>query len=131
MADKKKKAVRKKVEDVGRIVKAVPARPMIPTPPVKTLHHPEELNLFACPNCGKVHFRHAGYLETALPYQDNTSANPKVATDERHVKICVSCKHAYITYDAKIWDVTKFIDLEAWEKTEKEAHKATGPGGQC
>lgn len=31
----------------------------------------------------------------------------------------------------QMYDVTDQIDLKAWEKTEKEAQAATGPGGQC
>jgi hypothetical protein len=28
-------------------------------------------------------------------------------------------------------DITKLIDLKAWEKAEKDLHTSTGPGGQC
>lgn len=45
--------------------------------------------------------------------------------------ICVSCKRAFVWLNEQMYDVTDQVDLAAWEKTEKEAHKATGPGGQC
>lgn len=99
--------------------------------PVKVLEDSDDLRLFACPNCGKVHFRHAGYLEPQTVYANPDKDELKVMTDSKPVKLCVNCKHAYINVESITYDVTKFIDLNAWEKTEKEAHKATGPGGQC
>jgi hypothetical protein len=30
-----------------------------------------------------------------------------------------------------MYEVSDQIDLEAWERFEKQAVKATGPGGQC
>lgn len=29
------------------------------------------------------------------------------------------------------YDVTDKIDMDAWDKAERELHRATGPGGQC
>jgi len=49
----------------------------------------------------------------------------------QQVMVCVKCKHSYIWVSEQMYDVTEHVDLNAWEKTEKEAHKATGPGGQC
>lgn len=117
----------KKKEEKKEVSKAVPVQ--FPISPAKVLDTPEELYLFTCPNCGGVHFRHAGYLEVQMPLLE--PSGPKVLMDSKPVKLCVKCKHAYISHEFKTWDVTKHIDLEAWEKTEVEAHKATGPGGQC
>lgn len=104
------------------------------TPPIHELKDPtQQINAIKCPKCGRIHFRHAGYIEaqfSVLAPRDGV-LKPEVAIDSKPVKICVSCKTCIITSDSKIWDVTKYIDLSAWEKTEEEAHKATGPGGQC
>lgn len=107
------------------------AKLVFPEPAVNTLKSVDDLHLFKCPNCGGVHFRHAGYLEVQMPYINTVDPQLKVEMHSEQVKVCVACKHCHIIRDAKIWDVTKYIDLAAWEKTEKEAHKATGPGGQC
>lgn len=95
----------------------------------KELESIGDLFLFQCP-CGSVHFRHAGYVEGMMPYMRG-DVSKHVATDSHSVKICVKCKHAYIWINDQVYDITKFIDLEAWEKFEKVAHKATGPGGEC
>jgi hypothetical protein len=55
----------------------------------------------------------------------------KVAEDSYNVKVCTKCKKCYIWYSEQMYDVTKLIDLKAWEKVEKEMHVATGPGGDC
>jgi predicted RNA-binding Zn-ribbon protein involved in translation (DUF1610 family) len=90
----------------------------------------EDLLVFKCPKCGNVHFRHAGYLHTQLPFM-KASKEERLATDSNPVAVCTKCKHCFIWLDTKCYDVTKFIDLKAWEETEKELHQATGPGGQC
>ncbi len=89
-----------------------------------------ELFLLKCTSCGGTHFRHAGYMHVLIPFV-SPKEGPKVADDARQVQVCVNCKTCYIIHDGKIYDVTKNVDLQAWEKTEKEAFKATGPGGQC
>jgi len=90
----------------------------------------EELFLFRCPECGNVHFRHAGYLESVMPYL-KADKTQHITTDSLCVNVCTKCKHCYVWYSDQMYDVTDMIDLKAWEKTEKELHKATGPGGQC
>lgn len=89
-----------------------------------------DIFLFKCTNCEATHFRHAGYMESMIPYID-PKEGPKVSVDSKAVKVCVNCKHSFILHDQKFVDVTEKIDLKAWEKTEKEAYKATGPGGEC
>jgi len=90
----------------------------------------EDVFFFKCAKCGGSHFRHAGYVETMVPFI--RSGNDKRVSVESHaVKLCVKCKSAFIWLNEQMFDVTEQVDLEAWEKTEKEAHKATGPGGQC
>lgn len=91
---------------------------------------PAKLQLFKCPNCGGLHFRHAGYVLPITPKIEEQVVKGELFTC--CVYLCVKCKHS-IVYgkDEKIHDITEYIDLNAWEKTEKEAHKATGPGGQC
>lgn len=103
----------------------------LPSIPMSILEDPDELRLMICPNCGGVHFRHAGYLEPQTIYANPDKNELKVIPDSAPVKLCVKCKHAYINVQSKVWDVTKFIDLEAWIRTEKEAHETTGPGGNC
>jgi hypothetical protein len=88
-----------------------------------------ELQLLKCPSCGNMHFRHAGYMLASMPYVDKQEA--KIAVDNVQVMLCIKCKHSYIHRDGKLQDVTEHIDVKGWEKTEKEAHKQTGPGGQC
>lgn len=93
--------------------------------------NPEKVFLFKC-QCGGVHFRHAGYCELMLPYI-KPGAEKSVAFDEQRVMVCVKCKRCFIRVAAenRTYDITDQIDLEAWEKTEREMHKATGPGGNC
>lgn len=80
--------------------------------------------------CKGVHFRHAGYVEMMLPFMELEGAK-RMGVESVHVKICVKCKSAYVWTGRQMFDVTDKVDLRAWEKTEKEAQAATGPGGQC
>ncbi len=89
-----------------------------------------DIFVIKCPKCGAVHFRHAGYIEASIPFVSPKSGE-SLAVDSLPVKICVKCKSAHVIHGDKIIDVTEHIDLDAWEKAEKEAHLATGPGGQC
>jgi predicted nucleic-acid-binding Zn-ribbon protein len=91
---------------------------------------PEDLFMFRCSSCGNVHFRHAGYIETMLPYIQ-VDKEKKVQHDSYCVYVCTVCKKCYIYVNSQVYDVTHLIDLNAWEKTEKEMHKMTGPGGNC
>lgn len=97
--------------------------------PVK-LADTDELFLFKCPNCGGLHFRHAGYLEMMMPYM-RADQSKHVNTDSYSVKVCVACRNAYIWVNDQVYDVTDHINMEAWEEFERVAHKCTGPGGQC
>lgn len=90
---------------------------------------PDMLQLFKCPNDGHMHFRHAGYVMPMMPF--TAKQENKVDVQALQVMVCVKCKHSYIAYDGKLHEVTALIDLNAWEKLEIEAHKATGPGGNC
>lgn len=90
----------------------------------------DSLMLFKCTECEGMHFRHAGYMEAIIPYV-NASVEPSITCDSHQVKICVNCKQCFIWVNGQAYDVTDQIDLKAWEKTEKEADKCTGPGGEC
>jgi len=90
----------------------------------------ESIFLFKCKNCGKTHFRHAGYVMTMLPFM-RSGGEKRVNLEEMRVMVCVSCKNCFVWINEQMYDITDQIDLQAWEKTEKEAHKATGPGGEC
>ena len=90
----------------------------------------ENLFLFKCRKCEGVHFRHAGYVTLMLPFL-RAGGEKRVGCDDVRVMVCVKCKSAWAWITDQMYDLTDKIDLEAWEKTEKEAHKATGPGGQC
>jgi len=79
--------------------------------------------------CGKKHFRHAGYLETIVPFVSGDGG--KICNDSHAVKTCCSCRKSYVAIGSKVYDVTDQVDIDAWEKFEKVAHKTTGPGGQC
>lgn len=96
---------------------------------IATPKSPDGLALFKCA-CGGMHFRHAGYVETQLPFIQS-EGKKRISTASEAVKICVACKNAYIWIGESVYDVTSQIDLKAWERTEKEAHRATGPGGDC
>lgn len=85
--------------------------------------------IFLVCDCGKTHFRHTGYIETITPYVAQDGG--KTINESHPVKTCVSCRKSYVNIGPKTYDVTDKIDLNAWEKFEKEAHKSTGPGGQC
>lgn len=91
---------------------------------------PEQMFLFKCPECGNVHFRHAGYVETLMPFI-RADRQKTVSCESFGVRVCTKCRHCYVWYNEQMRDVTDLIDLNAWEKTEKEMQKATGPGGEC
>jgi len=90
----------------------------------------DDIFFFKCKKCGGSHFRHAGYMESMAPFI-RPGNEKRVSVVSEPVKICVKCKSAFVWINEQMYDVTDQIDLEAWEKTEQEAHKATGPGGQC
>ena len=94
---------------------------------------PEESSgvfFFKCPSCGGTHFRHAGYMESMVPFM-RAGLKKRIGVDSLHVKVCVKCRKAFVWLNEQMYDVTDQIDLEAWEKAERELHKATGPGGDC
>lgn len=97
---------------------------------------PNELFMFMCrkkhdgKECGNIHFRHAGYIETMAPFV-NQDQKGEVVKASIQVMVCTVCKSCYVWVNQKMYDVTKHVDLNAWEKTEKEMEKATGPGGDC
>jgi len=87
--------------------------------------------ILKCPECDGIHFRHAGYIETVLPHVE-AGGGARIINQSHQVKVCVKCKHSYVAIgEEHMYDITNEIDLEAWEKTEKELQKATGPGGEC
>ena len=90
---------------------------------------PKDLFIFQC-ECGGSHFRHAGYLAILMPFM-RADKSKNVSKDDCEVNICVKCRRSYIWVNEQMYEVTSLIDVKAWEKFEKEAHKATGPGGQC
>ena len=98
----------------------------------------KELLIFRCTKkskvlkteCGNLHFRHAGYMEVLIPYVKTTKEG-KIQTESLQVKVCTKCKSCYVYIGDHYYDVTKDINLEAWEETEKTMQKATGPGGDC
>lgn len=89
----------------------------------------EDVFFFKC-KCGGIHLRHAGYAKVMVPFI-KAGGKKEVAMQEERVMVCVACKKCYIWNGEQMYDVTDKIDLKAWEKTEREAHKATGPGGDC
>ncbi len=89
----------------------------------------DSIFMFKCP-CGGSHFRHAGYIQVLLPFL-KPGGEKRVHCDDHRVMVCVRCKKSFVWVNEQMHDVSARVDLEAWERTEKEAHKATGPGGQC
>ena len=84
--------------------------------------------LYKC-SCGNVHFRHAGYVELMLPFIE--PGKKEVCLDAKSVMVCTKCKKPFAWISGQAYDLSDRIDMKAWEKTEKVAHKTTGPGGQC
>jgi hypothetical protein len=103
---------------------------------VQKLETFDDMIVFKCPGkykrkiCGNTHFRHAGYMEFLVPWI-KPNKEKKISNDSVQVKICTKCKSAFVYLNDVFYDVTDKIDLKAWEKTEKEMQKATGPGGEC
>lgn len=87
--------------------------------------------LHKCGNCGGIHFRHAGYVQVLLPFIRPGADGKRVEMHSEQVKLCVNCKHAFIWVSGQVYDVSEQIDVAAWERTEREAQRTTGPGGQC
>lgn len=98
------------------------------TIPIKA-KSPKDLFLFQC-GCGCIHFRHAGYIESLMPYM-RADKSKHVSEDSESVLVCTKCRKCYVWVNNQMWEITDLIDLHAWEKTEKEMHKMTGPGGNC
>jgi hypothetical protein len=65
------------------------------------------------------------------PMATESGGEKKMTCEPHQVMVCVKCKKSTLWVNGQMYDVTERIDLKAWEKTEKEAHAATGPGGQC
>jgi hypothetical protein len=80
--------------------------------------------------CGKQHLRHAGYMRVMMPYIE-TGGEKKMTCENFQVMVCISCKKASMFINGQMYDATDRFDLKAWEETEREAHRATGPGGDC
>lgn len=86
--------------------------------------------LHKCGNCSGVHFRHAGYVEVLVPFI-RSGDEKRMLMQSEPVKVCVNCKHSFVWINEQVYDVSDKIDLQAWDRTEREAQRATGPGGQC
>lgn len=86
--------------------------------------------LFECKGCKGVHYRHAGYVKSMLPFM-RAGGEKRLSVDDLQVMVCVKCRRCYVWLNEQMYDVTDRIDLAAWEAFEREAHRATGPGGQC
>jgi hypothetical protein len=91
---------------------------------------PDNVYFFKCTSCGHSHFRHAGYLQTMLPFM-RSGGEKRVGLESYQVMVCVKCRRAYAWINEQMYDVTDQVDMKAWEKFEKEAQQATGPGGEC
>ncbi len=89
----------------------------------------ENMFFFKC-SCSGIHYRHAGYVKTLIPFIKPGGVKEVVA-DSRQVMVCVACKNCYVWAGEQMYDVTEQIDLNAWEKAEVELNAATGPGGEC
>lgn len=105
--------------------------PFDPTGSVKDIDAATLDFLLACPKCGGYHSRHAGYFTTKSAYKNVDERAGSTFTTNVPVHICVNCKTPIASLGGVMYDVSKYVDLKAWVKTEKEAHAATGPGGQC
>lgn len=90
----------------------------------------QDVFFFKCPKCESIHFRHAGYVKNMMPYLKH-GGEKKVSVENLQVMVCVKCKGCYVWLFDQMYDVTDNIDLQAWERLEIEAHRATGPGGDC
>lgn len=90
----------------------------------------ETIFFFKCKKCQGTHFRHAGYMQNLSPFM-RAGGEKRVSMESLPVKVCVSCKSCFVWINEQMYDVTDQIDLKAWEKLEREMHKATGPGGDC
>ena len=103
---------------------------------VQKLENLDDMFIFVCPGkyrrkmCGNSHFRHAGYMQFLVPWM-KPSGERKISNDSVQVMVCTRCKSAYVYMNDVFYDVTDKIDLKAWEKSEKQLQKATGPGGEC
>lgn len=85
---------------------------------------------YKCGGCRGCHFRHAGYMQVMLPFM-RSGGEKRVNLDDNRVMVCVKCRKCYAWINEQMYDVTDKVDMGAWEATEKELHKTTGPGGQC
>lgn len=95
-----------------------------------TLEKVDDIMLFSCPGCGNIHFRHAGYVETQLPYM-RSDREARIGTESMPVRVCTKCRRSFFWMNTKCYEVTKLIDLQAWQRAEEELHQATGGGGKC
>ena len=97
---------------------------------------PDDVFLFECPKvvdgkrCNNTHVRHAGYVQELIPFI-RSGGEKRVANEKRQVMVCTKCRACYIWINEQMYDITDKIDLEAWEKLEREMDNATGPGGEC
>lgn len=80
--------------------------------------------------CGGIHFRHAGYVQIAIPFIRG-GGEKKVELADYRVMVCVKCRKAYAWIGEQMYDLTDRVDLDAWAKSEVELQRATGPGGEC
>ena len=130
--------------EIARRKEAAAAHPPPPAPAPLAQVHPQAdgfrekstpkkpddgLFFFKC-ECGGIHYRHAGYVEVFIPFL-KAGGSKELVKDQRHVMVCVKCRRSYIWAGEQMYEVTDQIDLAAWEKTEVEMQKATGPGGDC
>lgn len=96
----------------------------------KTATEEKGVFFFSCSGCKGVHFRHAGYVKAMVPFM-RAGGEKRISVDNHQVMVCVKCRRSYVWINEQMYEVTEQIDLSAWEKFEREADRATGPGGEC
>jgi hypothetical protein len=90
---------------------------------------PESVFFFKC-ICGAIHYRHAGYVKTMSPFM-RSGGEKKISINDQQVMVCVKCRKSYAWINEQMYDISDKIDVQAWEKAEREMQAATGPGGEC
>lgn len=96
---------------------------------VTPIEPPDTVHFFKC-ECGSIHYRHAGYVKTMVPFM-RSGAEKKVSVANEQVMVCVSCKKSYAWINEQMYDISAQIDVKAWERAERDLQAATGPGGEC
>ena len=91
-----------------------------------------ELNMVRCPDCGNIHFRHAGNVLTHREFDYPSKRHEgEVDTNSHMVYVCIGCGKPWAKVLDDLFDASKEIDVKKYDKVNKALQDETKTDANC